>query len=206
MEGKTDMFDHVRAIRAAIFGICFGVCSSLIDVFVFDSNHFHYGYYGYYYGTVGISIACIVLVLVVLCATWATLKPYVIYGGLHSSVWLVGIAACVILMTPIPHFWPLLPLAIALFISILLFVKMNRILLLLHSGHHFIVGRPMPKQPRFDPSATLGESQQPPMNYQEGYQQQASYQEGGQKFAYTQPQQPQDTHKAAQSQYPKLTQ
>ena len=167
------MFNRLQAIRAAVFGISFVCLCLLIGVLIYTIFHIEgYQISGF------IFFACICLTFVTLCVTWATLKPYVIYGGLHSIVWFVAGAAAMLFNSP-------LPLAIGLFIAILLFVKLDQIMLFLYNLQRprILFERATPKQSRYEPGVPLDAS----IYYQGGYQSQKSSQDSEQTLFYPQP-------------------
>ena len=183
------MFNRLQAIRAAIFGISFDFLCLFAGLLIGIIAHHYTSYAGML-----IVLSCIGLALLTLSATWATLTPYVIYGGLHSSAWFVAVALGV-------GFSSLLPLAIGLFVSILLFVKLDQIMLFLHNLNRprIIFKNTMPKQPHYEPGASSDAA----AYYQEGYQPQKSYQESEPTFLSPQSSDFQDR---AQLQYPEMCQ
>jgi hypothetical protein len=179
------MYNRLQAIRAAIFGIsfsffclCVGIASSLPSTYLL--------------------IMCIGLAMLTLCVTWIRLKPNIIYGGLHSFIWFMGMAVC-------GAFNTLLPFVLSLFVSVILFLKMDQILLFLHNlgNPMFIVGNTsgMPKQA--EPEAPRNNS----AAYQEGYQWQkpvgSAHQGDGPEMPY---QGRLDAQERMQVQYPEMRQ
>jgi hypothetical protein len=186
-KGQASMFNRLQAIRAAVFGISFDLFCLLAGVIIGFIVH-----NGSDYLSVIIICTCIGLTLVTLCVTWATLKPYVIYGGLHSIVWFMAAALATGFNSPFP-------LAIGLFVSILLFVKLDQIMLFLYNLQRprILFERAMPKQPRYEPGTPLDAS----TYYQGGYQPQKSAQDNEQTLFYPQSSDGQD---GVQLQYPEM--
>jgi hypothetical protein len=176
------MFNRLQAIRAAVFGISFVILCLFIGLLLGMIIHT----YAPYTDTL-IILSFIGLPLATLCVTWATLKPYVIYGGMHSIVWFVGIAASDVFKSP-------LPFAISLFATIFLFVQLDPIMLFLHNlkRPRILFDNTMPKQSRYEPGASY---------YQEGYQSQKASQDNEQTLFY--PQSP-DFEERTQLQYPEM--
>ena len=186
-KGPTIMFNRLQAIRAAVFGISFDLLCLLAGMIIGFIVHNYADYLN-----VIVICTCTGLTLVTLCVTWATLKPYVIYGGLHSIVWFVAGAAAMLFNSP-------LPLAIGLFVAILLFVKLDQIMLFLYNLQRprILFERATPKQPRYEPGVPLDAS----IYYQRGYQPQKSAQDSEQTLFYPQSSDSQDR---VQLQYPEM--
>lgn len=180
------MFNRLQAIRAAIFGISFDFFCLCAGMLIGIIVH-HYSSYT----DMLIVVGCIGLALFTLCVTWATLKPYIIYGGLHSMVWFVGVAAAF-------SFHSLLPLAISLCATIILFARMDQIMLFLYNlkRPHIIFESTMPKQSRFAP-----ETSEDIPHYQAGYQAQEASQDDQQTLFY--PPSP-NFQEGVQVQYPEM--
>jgi hypothetical protein len=178
------MFNRLQAIRAAVFGISFVILCLFIGMLLGMIIHT----YTPYTDTL-IILSFIGLPLATLCVTWATLKPYVIYGGMHSIVWFVGIAASDVFKSP-------LPFAISLFATIFLFVQLDPIMLFLHNlkRPRILFNNTMPKQSRYEPGASY---------YEEGYQSQNVSQDNEQTLFYPQSS---DFEEKAQLQYPEMRQ
>lgn len=176
------MFNRLQAIRAAVFGISFVILCLFIGMLLGMIIHT----YTPYTDTL-IILSFIGLPLVTLCVTWATLKPYVIYGGMHSIVWFVGIAASDVFKSP-------LPFAISLFATIFLFVQLDPIMLFLHNlkRPRILFNNTMPKQSRYEPGASY---------YEEGYQSQNVSQDNEQTLFYPQSS---DFEDQTQLQYPEM--
>jgi hypothetical protein len=183
------MFNRLQAIRAAVFGISFDFICLFIGVLIGILAH-HYTSHA----SMLIALSCISLALFTLCATWATLKPYIIYGGLHSGVWFVAVALAIGFSNP-------LPLAIGLFATILLFVQLDQIMLFLHNlkRPRILFDNAMPKQPRYEPGTPLDTFNY----YQGGYQSQNVSQDNEQTLFYPQSS---DFEERTQLQYPEMQQ
>ena|SRR5450432_1170694 len=181
------MFNRLQAIRAAVFGISFVILCLFIGMLLGMIIHT----YAPYTDTL-IILSFIGLPLATLCVTWATLKPYVIYGGMHSIVWFVGIAASDVFKSP-------LPFAISLFATIFLFVQLDPIMLFLHNlkRPRILFNNTMPKQSRYEPGTPLDTS----TYYQGGYQPQKSAQDSEQTLFYPQSSDGQDR---VQLHYPEM--
>ena len=188
-KGPAIMFNRLQAIRAAVFGISFVCLCLLMGLLLYGTFHF-YGYQDPFRNVVLFS--CTFLTISTFCVTWATLKPYIIYGGLHSAVWFVAGAIAILFNSPFP-------LAVGLFTSILLFVKLDQIMLFLYNLQRprILFERAMPKQPRYEPGTPLDAS----TYYQEGYQPQRPAQDSEQTLFYSQTSDGQD---GVQLHYPEM--
>jgi hypothetical protein len=186
-KGPASMFNRLQAIRAAVFGISFACLCLLMGTLIYATFHIDGSQSSSF-----IFFTCICLTLVTLCATWATLKPYVIYGGLYSIVWFVAGAMSMLFNSP-------LPFAVSLFVSILLFVKLDQIMLFLYNLQRprILFERAKPKQPRYEPGTPLDAS----TYYQGGYQPQKSAQDNEQTLFYPQSS---DGLDRVQLQYPEI--
>ncbi len=128
----------------------------------------------------------------------STLNPRGIYGGIHSFIWMLGLALCFAI-----GFWPwiLLPVAVTMILGALF----NPITMGL-AGMGFLAATQM-QQPQPQPYQQPYASQEQPgyQPYQQGYQgapaqPQQTYQEGGQQYAYNP--QPKEEYEQPQVQYP----
>ncbi len=188
-KGSANMFNRLQAIRAAVFGISFVCLCLLMGMLIYVTLHI-YGYQNPFRNIIFFS--CICLTVLTLCVTWATLKPYIIYGGLHSAVWFLVGTAVILFNSPFP-------LAVGLFASVFLFVKLDQIMLFLYNLQHprILFERAMPKQPRYESGAPLDAS----ISYQGGYQPQKPVQDNEQTLFYPQTSDGQD---GVQLQYPEM--
>lgn len=180
------MYNRLQAIRAAVFGISFSFFCLMVGLVVHVSF-------------TALLVACVGLALLTLCGTWIRLKPNSIYGGLHSFVWFVAMAICGVFSTP-------LPLGLSFLVSIILFVKINEILLFLYNLSSpislFGSAGSMPKQAQAEPERPFNHA----AGYQEGYQWQrpvGSYQEGEPAVPY---QSHPDAQERMQMPYPEMYQ
>jgi hypothetical protein len=200
-KGSESMFNRLQAIRAAVFGISFDFICLFAGILIGIIVHHYTSYISYYtshiiyyhsYMNMFIVLSCTGLALLTFCATWATLKPYIIYGGLHSVVWFVAVALATGFSNP-------LPLAIGLFATIFLFIQLDQIMLFLHNlkRPRILFDNAMPKQPRYEPGTPLDTS----TYYQGGYQPQKSAQDSEQTLFYPQSSDGQDR---VQLHYPEM--
>jgi len=181
------MFNRLQAIRAAIFGFAFDALIMLISILLSYIIHNYASNF-----EVIVVYSCIILTIITLCITWATLKPYIIYGGLHSIVWFIAVLL-------VAAFSSLLPLALGLIVSIFLFAQLDQIMLFLHNlkRPRILFDNAMPKQSRYEPGTPLDTSNY----YQEGYQPQNVSQDNEQTLFYPQSA---DFEERAQLQYPEM--
>lgn len=162
------MYNRLKVVRAGILGIVWvGVCFALVALL---------GYMHIVTDSGGAGVGLLVLGVLTLGASWATVRPYVIYGGLHAFAWCVVVG----IGLGIASGYPLL---IGLIISLLLFLLLDPIMRLLHSLDKTVYVHGMPVQPRQEMFVTPD-----PANYQQGYQPASgpSYREGEKEFPYPQ--------------------